>query len=186
MLIFPNEGDNIYLFCKPTKTVSDSLLINREVLVVITKYESLDPRTVQVIKDIISDRSPQLATEIAIVLHSDTEGDIKLRQWGKEQAIKVVPIYRPKVSAQAADVIRQQLSATLLSVDPFQVTGPVSDDTDFFGRKSDALDFLRQLESGRIRAIFGMRKIGKTSFINRIISLAREKGSPRVGMIDCS
>jgi hypothetical protein len=142
---------------------------------------------VSVIKDIISDRSPQLATEIALVLHSDPEGDTKLRQWGKEQAIKVVPIFRPKRSAFSPDVtLRQQLSASLLSVDPFQVTGPVSENADFFGRKNDALDFLRQLESGRIKAIFGIRKVGKTSFINRIISLARDKGSPRIAMIDCS
>jgi hypothetical protein len=185
--VIKRGGRYVTLFCKPTRTISDSLLLNREVLVIITKYDNLDPRTISVIKDIIKDRSPQLATEVAIVIHSESGGDSKLRQWGKEQAIKIVPIFRPKGSAHSAEItLRQQLSASLLSVDPFQVTGPVSDDLDFFGRKNDALDILRQLESGRIRAIFGMRKIGKTSFINRIIALAREKGTMRVAMIDCS
>lgn len=180
-------GRYVSLFCKPTRAVADSLLVNREVLVLIANYDSIDPRAVSVAKDLIHERNPQLATEIAIVLHSDPEGDGKLRQWGKEQAIRLVPVYRPRASAQSRDAtLRQQLSASLLSVDPFQVTGPVADDTDFFGRRNDALDILRQLENGRIRAIFGIRKIGKTSFINRLIALARDKGSPRIAMVDCS
>ena len=168
--ISKRKGRYVTLFCKPTRAISDALLINREVLVVITKYANLDPRTVQIIKDIIRERSPQLATEIAIVLHSDPEGDIKLRQWGKEQSIKIIPIYRPVVSARSAEsTLRQQLSANLLSIDPFQVTGPVADDTDFFGRKNDALDALRQLKKGRIISTFGMRKIGKVGIQNSVV-----------------
>jgi hypothetical protein len=95
------RGRYVTLFCKPTKAVSDSLLLNREVLAVLTTYATIDPRTIKVVKDIITSRSPQLATEIAIVLHSDPEGDAKLRQWGKEQSLRIVPLFRSGGTAKS-------------------------------------------------------------------------------------
>jgi len=181
------RGRYTTLFCKPTATTADSLLLNREVLAILATYNTIDPRVVSVAREIIRKRSPQLANEIAIILHCDPDGDRKLRQWGKEQALRVVPVYSSPAGAQSqSGSLRQQLSSNLLAADPFQVTGPVADDADFFGRKSDAQDVLRQLVRGRIRAIFGMRKTGKTSFINRIVSLARQTSSLRIAMVDCS
>jgi len=99
----------------------------------------------------------------------------------------VLPIYRASAGAMPpSGLVRQRLAKELFATDSFQVTGPVSDDSDFFGRREQAHDLLRQLQAGRIAATFGLRKVGKTSMLNRIIDLAREGGTPRVAMIDCS
>ncbi|MDD2542427.1 MAG: ATP-binding protein [Desulfuromonadaceae bacterium] len=175
------------IFCKPTKTIANSLLIDREIVALLTSYTNVQVRSVKVIQQIINNQSPRLSPNIAIVLHSDKEGDDKLRNWGREDGVTIIPIYRPRGSVlPSSDVFRQRLSKELFSSDPFQITGPVSDDIDFFGRKNEALEMLRQLNTGRIRSIFGIRKVGKTSLINRLIKLATDSGSPRIAMVDCS
>lgn len=175
------------LFCKPTKTIANALFVEREVLAIIANFPDIHARTVTIIRELIDASAPQLDPGLAIVVHADRNGDDKLRHWGREKGVTILPIYRPRSGAlPPAAQLRQRLANELFSFDPFQVTGPVSDDIDFFGRKNDALELLRQLREGRIRSLFGIRKVGKTSLINRVISLARDAGSPRVAMVDCS
>jgi hypothetical protein len=66
------------------------------------------------------------------------------------------------------------------------VTGPVSDDENFFGRRNEALDLARKLQGGQIRACLGIRKIGKTSVINRVINECRLHYDCLCIFVDCS
>jgi len=180
-------GNYTTLFCKPTKTIASALLVEREVLALIANFSDIHARTINVVREIIAANTPQLDPGLAIVVHADKDGDSKLRQWAREKGLNVLPMYRPRAGAlPPAAQLRQRFANELFSFDPFQVTGPVSEDIDFFGRRNDALELLRQLREGRIRSLFGIRKVGKTSLINRVITLARDAGTPRVAMVDCS
>lgn len=175
------------IYCKPTQTIAESLLIDREVLGVIANFEDLHVRTLTVAQEMISASYGRLDPRIVIVLHADKRGDERLRSWGREHGIKVIPIFRAKGKAiPPAEILKRNIAQELFASDPFQVTGPVINDIDFFGRGNESIELLRQLEAGRIRSIFGIRKIGKTSLINRVIKLAQDVGSPRIAMIDCS
>lgn len=175
------------LFCKPTKALADSLAIDREVLCLLAPYETLHARTLNVIQEILQSESPRLEETIALVMHRDPRGDSQLRNWGREQGITILPIYKEKHGAlPTALALRQRFAHELYSSDPFQRTGPVSRDVDFFGRRDEAIALLRHLESGTIRSIFGIRKVGKTSLIGRLIDLSMKGGGPRIAMIDCS
>ncbi len=175
------------VYCKPTRSVAESLLLSREILALVANFDDAQVRTVHVAKQLITESSGRLDPALAIVVHADRRGDEKLRTWGREHGLKVIPIYRPRAGAlPTAEILRRNIAAELFSMDPFQVTGPVVNDMDFFGRGNDAIDLLRQLQAGRVRSLFGIRKIGKTSLINRVVGLARDAGSPRVAMIDCS
>ena len=74
----------------------------------------------------------------------------------------------------------------LYSHDPFDVSGPVSSDTSFFGRREEAIDLARKLQAGQIRSCLGIRKIGKTSIINRVLLEIRKTHDCICVMIDCS
>lgn len=181
------SGDYVGMFAKPTKTIRGSLAIEREVLVLIANFPGLHARTITVCQEKIRSEQPRLQPDVAVVVHADPEGDVSLRAWGREAGITVLPIYRPSKGAMPpAAVVRQRLARELFTSDSFQVTGPVSDDSEFFGRREQANDLLRQLQAGRIAALFGLRKVGKTSMLNRIIDQATEAGYPKVAMIDCS
>ncbi|MFG1940326.1 ATP-binding protein [Micromonospora tulbaghiae] len=181
------NGNYVSMYAKPTKTVSGSLDIEREVFLLIANYSSLHARTLSVCQQTIAAEQPRLQPNLVVILHADPEGDEHLRAWGRELGLTVLPIFRPSGGAMPpAGVVRQRLARELFATDSFQVTGPVSEDNDFFGRREQAVDLVRQLQAGRISAIFGLRKVGKTSMINRVIDLAKKSGSPRVAMVDCS
>lgn len=182
-----NDWKYIVLHCKPTRSIAEALLLDREALALIVNVTDLQVRTLHVARDLIARSDGRLDPNFVIVVHADIGGDEKLRNWGRELGYKVVPIYRPKAGAiPTAESLRRSLARDLFTHDPFLFTGPVQADSEFFGRRSSALETLRQLQTGRILSIFGIRKIGKTSLINRVVTLAREGGEPNIAMIDCS
>ncbi len=84
------------------------------------------------------------------------------------------------------DEFERELCVELYSHDPFDYSGPVSNDQQFYGRRSEAQDYARRLQSGLIKTCMGIRKIGKTSLLNRIIFEARNIFGCKCIMIDCS
>jgi hypothetical protein len=168
------NGEYVGMYAKPSKTIRGSLVVEREVFVLLAHYGSLHARTVTVAQERIAAEQPRLQPNLAVVVHADPDGDEHLRDWGREAAITILPIYHSRSGAMPpAAIVRQRLARELFATDSFQVTGPVSDDNEFFGRKEQANDLLRQLQVGRISAFFGLRKVGKTSMLNRVIDLAR-------------
>jgi hypothetical protein len=177
----------LFMYLNPAKSIADAMLIDREILGLVADFDNLQSRTINVIKELISGSNNRLERTMAVVIHSDPRGDEKLRAWGREAGLTIIPVFRGKDGLPLEpDGLRRQLAQELFAADPFQVTGPVVHDMDFFGRGNDAAELLRQLEAGRIRSLFGIRKVGKTSMLNRVIKLARDRGSCRVAMIDCS
>ncbi|MGA3823053.1 hypothetical protein [Pseudomonas chlororaphis] len=122
---------------------------------------------------------------LAIVVHADSDGDRKLKNWGREHGLAILPIFCLN-SIDDPVVFERDLLQDFFSNDPFDVTGPVSDDARFFGRRSEALDIARQLSRGQIRSSLGIRKIGKTSILNRILRETRSSNNCLCIMIDCS
>lgn len=181
------NANYIGLYAEPTKTIRNALSIEREVFVLIAPYSNLHARTIKVIQEQVAAEQPRLQPDVAVVMHQDATADESLRAWGRESGLTVLPIFRPTGGVMPPSaLVRQRLSRELFATDSFQITGPVSDDNDFFGRREQALSLLRQLHAGRIEAIFGLRKVGKTSMLNRVIDLANSAGSPRIAMVDCS
>lgn len=179
--------DHVVLHCKPTRTVADALLLDREVLAIGIIVPDVQVRTLNVAEDLIRESQGRLDKNLVIVVHADKNGDNKLRAWGRERGIKIIPIFRPKAGAlPTAETLRRILAQDLFTQDPFSLTGPVLADSEFFGRRNNALELLRQLQTGRILSIFGIRKLGKTSLINRVVNGGRDAGSPKIAMIDCS
>jgi hypothetical protein len=118
-------------------------------------------------------------------VHNDPNGNTKLKSWGRSLGLSVLPIYVRNCPSKPTELERL-LSHELFSHDPFDVTGPVSDDDNFFGRRNEAQDLARKLLTGQIRSCLGIRKIGKTSVINRIISDLRTHHDCYCVMVDCS
>jgi hypothetical protein len=176
------------LYCKPSNTLASSLLVDdREILVVISNFTRVQARIVKFAAQQIAKETPRLHPSIVIVVHADPTGNTVLRHWGRERGIHVIPLFRdPQVGLPDPKGFKKLLSEDLFSLDPFDITGPVISDDDFYGRRNEAFELVRQLEKGRIRSFFGIRKIGKTSIINRAINQAVTHHDIRVAFIDCS
>lgn len=183
------RGKSTYtgLYLKPSRSIRDSLLIDREVLGLVVPYAELETRAVMATKTLIDESDGRVESSVSVLIHRDVAGDDKIRSWGRNVGLSVIPVYLPsKATPLTPQQFRRHISLELFAADPFQVTGPVDTDLDFFGRRNDVLELHRQLRAGRIRAIFGIRKIGKISCINRVIRHGRQSGETNFAMIDCS
>lgn len=173
------------LFLKPNKRLAKIFSTDREVVALITNFQDQQQRTIQALKTQIADAHGRLEKTLAIVVHADPEGNRKLKNWGREQGLTILPISARDAIGDPVTFERDLLQ-DFFSNDPFDVTGPVSDDARFFGRRTEALDIARQLRSGQIRSSLGIRKIGKTSILNRILHEARSHHDCVCVMVDCS
>ena len=175
------------LIAKPSRRVQRSLGVDRELLAVVSTFRDQPTRTIKFVQREIEKSLGRYESSLAIVIHSDPQGNEKLKNWGKEKGISILPIPTGQLgnTDEKIDLLRT-LCFELYSYDPFDVTGPVSDDQHFFGRREEAIDLARKLQTGQIRSCLGIRKVGKTSIINRVLHEIRRSHQCICIMVDCS
>lgn len=170
---------------KPSKRIKNALAIDREVLVVVSTFKDQQQRTVKFLLQEIQESLGRLETTLVVVLHKDRDGNSKLRNWGRDLGLSVLPLLDGE-SLKSSDALEKALCVELYSHDPFDVTGPVSDDANFFGRRDEAIELARKLQKGQIRSCLGIRKIGKTSILNRVLHEIKTAHDCTCVMVDCS
>ena len=170
---------------KPSKRIKNALAIDREVLVVVSTFKDQQQRTVKFLLQEIQESLGRLETTLVVVLHKDRDGNSKLRNWGRDLGLSVLPLLDGE-SLKSSDALEKALCVELYSHDPFDVTGPVSDDANFFGRRDEAIELARKLQKGQIRSCLGIRKIGKTSILNRVLHEIQTAHDCTCVMVDCS
>jgi hypothetical protein len=180
-----DQGIYACAIIKPSKRIRTALGVDRELLLVASNFRDQQQRTIRLLQREIENSNGRFETTIALVIHQDSDGNSKLKNWGRDFGISILPLFRETLSSRPADLERS-LCSELYSHDPFDITGPVSDDSNFFGRRDEALDLARKLQRGQIRSCLGIRKIGKTSIINRIVGELRGTYDCITLMIDCS
>lgn len=189
---FKNYEQGLYgcVVVKPSRRMRASLGVDREVLAIVSTFADQQQRTIKFVEQEIEISNGRYDKTIAIIMHRDPDGDAKLKNWGREKGVSVLPVPFYKLEKCKEDpsriTLEKILCVELYSHDPFDVTGPVSDDQNFFGRREEAIDLARKLQTGQIRACFGIRKIGKTSIINRVIREIQVSHDCITVMMDCS
>ena len=180
-----DKGLYAYLLAKPSRRLAGALSVDRELLILISPFENQQQRTIKTAREIISNSEGRLEPTVAIIFHNDPDGNIKLQKWGRSAGLAILPVYAKRMPSTDEE-LEHHLCHELFSHDPFDVTGPVSDDENFFGRRNEALDLARKLQIGQIRSCLGIRKIGKTSVMNRVIAESRRSHDCYCIMLDCS
>jgi hypothetical protein len=173
------------IFASPSQRLASLLAVEREIAVVFTTFEELQFRTISALKSFIEREAGRIEATVAIIIHCDPSGNLKLKRWGRDVDISILPIFFDQALPIGIEFERA-LCRELFSHDPFDVTGPVSDDAQFYGRRSEAQDLARQLQKGQIRCCLGIRKCGKTSMLNRVLQTVRSSHDCYSVMVDCS
>jgi len=169
----------------PTQRMKNALSVDREILVVASTFREQQARIIKFAERLIEESKGRLEPSLAIVLHCDNDGDAKLRKWGRGRGITVLAV-KDGYALTNREFLEQTLCRELYGHDPFDVTGPVIDDRDFYGRREEAITMARKLQTGQIRSFLGIRKVGKTSILNRIIREITSNSQCHCLMVDCS
>jgi len=179
------QGVYSCVIAKPSKRLRTALGVDREILVVASNFKDQQQRSVKFVRREINESNGRFESTLAVFVHNDPDGNAKLKNWGRDQSLSVLPLFRPDLTGDPGELERA-LCRELYSHDPFDVTGPVSDDTNFFGRRDEAIDLGRKLQRNQIRSCLGIRKIGKTSIINRVVQEVSNNHNCICVMVDCS
>ena len=173
------------IIAKPTRRLATALGIDREIVVLFSSFREQQQRTVKAVDSLIQNSKGRYESTVAIIIHKDNHGNQKLKNWGRELGLSILPYF---IDGQEIDnnSIEKNLRYELYSHDPFDVTGPVSNDSQFYGRRTEATELARKLQFGQIRSCLGIRKIGKTSILNRIVIDVTSSHNCICIMIDCS
>lgn len=179
------KGEYFKLFARPSKRMQAILEVEREILIVGNVYRDQQARTLAFAQQVINDSKGRLEPKVLFVVHSDPKGNGKLKKWGRESGLTVIPLYTSNGALPSGEELERVLSYELFSHNPFDITGPVDSDAQFFGRRTEALELARKLQNGQIRACFGIRKIGKTSILHRVLGEIEANFDCATIFIDC-
>jgi len=174
-------------YVRPLRRTARLLSADREILLLISTFRDQQARTIQLATDLIDDAEGRLENTIAIIIHRDHDGNTKLKNWGRELGLSVIPLCtKSDAPLPRGRELESILFYEFYSHDPFDVSGPVYEDGQFYGRRTEAQDLARHLQKGQVRSALGIRKIGKTSVINRVLFVAEDFHRCYSVMVDCS
>jgi hypothetical protein len=178
-------GEYFVMFARGTKRVQSILGIEREILILGNVYADQQARSVQFARRLIDESDGRLERTLCVIVHQDHRGNGKLKRWGRENGLAIIPVYTSSGILPRGQELERLLSYEFFTQDPFDVTGPVANDAQFFGRRAEAQELARKLQAGHIRSCFGIRKIGKTSVLHRVLAEIKTNYDAATVFIDC-
>lgn len=184
-------GSNLSLyFLKPEKSTEETFGIDREILMIYSRYDSLEARLFQAIEQVINEYPARGRVDrLFTVLVSEMPNP---ENWINEytstnEARTVVAINRNDLASSYNNpwFVRNKLSSQLFSRDLFDYRLPLERDIYFFGRAALLNSFRDSTRRSENRGLFGLRKTGKTSFLYKLQRELKEQENAVVLMYDC-
>lgn len=180
-------------FLSPEDHFKESYGFENEVLLVYAPYDRMEPRTFQAVEQILATSPAKGRVEtLSYFLVTDAED---IEEWmesyisSRQESRVVIPFYRELLvhAKQSGDdwFVRNSLDKHFFGRDLFNYSLPLIDDAYFFGRQSLLMDYYDSIKQSENRAIFGLRKTGKTSFLYKLKRLCESEGSAFVFYYDC-
>jgi hypothetical protein len=154
-----------------------------EILLLCADYATFQSRTIQEAQALLGEYRPRLSEDFAIIVSASRTADRDVREaterLNTDTVFVGVPMHRlGSLAPHGPDTLTSLLQARVYSRDLYQITGAVTDPQRFFGRQT----LINELEAAlRLKGhvgLFGLRKMGKTSLLYRILEKLR--GHPSV------
>jgi hypothetical protein len=173
-------GKSWALLVRLSEALEELFGISREVLVYSTPFAQLQTQTIDQVLTSIASAPRMIETEIAFVVTHDPDAVSKLRDWSVDEAhgIVLIPLVpaqleaRFKGNSRPDAVLPQLLADWLFSRDLYEERGPAVGGQ-FFGRRDALHSLTRAVSEGSSVGVFGLRKIGKTSLLRRVVDQVR-------------
>lgn len=126
-----------------------------------------------------------LDERVAFVMADFSREDVRhLKKLGRQHHVQIIFVRYTYGLTLGPTEFERELSLEWAASDPFDHALPVSDDAEFFGRRDEVIVMARQLQRGRVTSMFGIRRAGKTSVLDRIQRIGSGQGSFISALID--
>lgn len=161
-----------YFFVKPTDKIAESFRIDREILVLVQRYQNFEGRTLDYVDKLMFEYQNRLDKLAFILVSQDEKVKEKVKQLAvqdSESRIIIPYTYDDFFESNAQEIIWDTLKSHFYGRDLFSFESPLQNDTYFFGR-NDIVPFLYdKFKTGENSGLFGLRKIGKTSVLYALL-----------------
>lgn len=177
-----DTGLIILFYLKPRKGLAQLLGSNLEIVALLAEFRDFDARSVDRVREEVETVSGRvrLSTEVAFVVTGDPNTQEEVRQLNKTYRnlhTQLVGFSTDDLDAcrpHGAESFVRSLQLRFYSRDLYQPRGPVLSPVNFFGREEIISELTNELRSGSGHiGVFGLRKMGKTSLLYRLIDLLR-------------
>lgn len=119
------KGEYFKIYARPSKRIQAILEVEREVLFVGNIYRDQQARTVAFAQQAIAETKGRLEPKLFFVVHGDPKGNAKLKKWGRESGVTIIPLYTSGGKLPSGEELERTLSYEFFSHNPFDITGPV-------------------------------------------------------------
>lgn len=181
-----NKSSYCIAFLKPVDYITQNFNLIREVVLIMSPYQSFEARTLDVLDDInvqllrleeicclVASKDNNIQYVLNNILKSNTESRV------------VVPFtYEEIISSPDDDFLINRMRSCFYSRDLFGIQDPLKKELYFFGRRDLIQELVNKHGNNESAGIFGLRKTGKTSIIYGVIRTLDRKQS-YAQLIDC-
>ncbi len=172
------------LFLKPNPELAQQFGISREVLCFADESSIVDGRQFSYVDVILSRERNRLVDDVIFFVSSGSNMQAVADDYMERTGRKVICCTWRDLEAASEDFSYELLRQFLYNRDFFDVSDPVSSDGQFFARFKLVDSIFDNLSAGQNTGIFGLRKIGKTSVIKRLLVRNNTANRFRVAQID--
>ena len=176
-----------YFLIKPTEDYVVNFNLRREIPVILSDYELLEPRCLDVAACVAKEipTALRLDRSCQIIISRDSKVEEKLGEMLRDSNLSSVVIpfsYGEFMSEKMTpDHILDRFRKYLFDADLFTTSQPIVNDVFFFGRRDYALDVATKCKrASYLCGIFGLRRSGKTSMLYAIQRQLENSGCPVV------
>lgn len=161
-------SDYSFAFLRPTERVQEAFRLEREILVLISRYDNFDSRTLDFVDKLMFEYHNRLDKLCFILISNDKNINTKIKELTlrEPESRIIVPFnYDEFFNENAQECIWNRLKEQFYGRDLYSFESPLQNDTYFFGRNEFVHFFYDKYRTGENSGLFGLRKIGKTSVL---------------------
>ncbi|WP_225413491.1 AAA family ATPase [Stigmatella hybrida] len=179
----------VMFFLKPEAFVRERFGMDREILLVYSEYNSIEPRILQIASALMS-RTPAAGRVEPLMYFLVSPAPELVETVGRlmaENSQSRVAVPLPEQECREAGdltLVQTAVQRHLFSRDLFDIEQPITNDLFFFGRTGLVFELRDAALRGENVGLFGLRKVGKTSVLLRLQRLLEEEQSGKVVYVD--
>jgi hypothetical protein len=164
------KSPNWYILLKPTQSIVDLFGINKEILCLVSDYPDVQVRTFDYADKMLGFYGHRVTDDAFILISAARDVAAFCRDYLNRTGRTVILSTWDEVLAADEDFAIRLLRNHLFSRDVFDQKSPVSNDFQFFARNKTVDEIIDDLKNGQNAGIFGLRKTGKTSVLQRVLA----------------
>jgi hypothetical protein len=178
-------------FLNPEPFMKETFGFDQEVMLVYSKYDRLEARSVQAAEQFMADDPArgrvEKLTYFFVSESADTEEWFHSYITMSPESKLIIPIAAEDLRANADNAwfVRNKTAKLLYGRDLFDHRLPLEKDTYFFGRSELVVNLFDAIKRSENRGIFGLRKTGKTSLLYKLERMLKADKIAEVLYYDC-